>query len=559
MKFGAIPAYTAAMSTHVGQDRPSPPNPALPMEQVQLVQPPTRRPSSLLERLGAVLIVTGAVVLGGGLRFHELGHDGLWSDELFTSSMIRQHPLTADISTFRRTTIFDVTPEDSFWTAKGAEQSPPLFELLTKAVLTILPASEFSLRLVSAVAGCLWLLFLALRVKSTEDPLLRRTYLVAAVFGAVSVSLIEYSQEARAYGVGALCTGIITVRWLERWYSGFMSAKLPRAGELAIFVLGCHAHYNVVVFSALVLGSYGIVALRTKRFADLARLAIVPLACVPWVALNAHTIVFTSGGGVGWRPIGPGEALQGAFRCALELPGRALLVVAAGLAGLHLIRRTFRSQTLAPKVRTTVLAMLALSVVYVVLVAFVTMRAGMMHPRYYLYMLPGIHLGIALMLAATVTSTGAQSVVLLCLLGGSALDLDAYYSKERDGHREATAWLRSQTTEARPTIIHTWRPNLAMKRFYLESYFDSDADDRAIGISSPSEAHSVCQRVGAPKRVLLLSQEAHRRFAEAALAACSHKFRLTDERTIRGVFGQVWTLREPDETSGRDTLEGKTP
>ncbi len=490
----------------------------------------------------AALLV--ALSVGCALRFHELGHDGLWSDELFTASMVQQHPLTPELASFRRSTVFEILPQDTFWTAKGAEQSPPLFELLTKAAVSLLGPSEFAFRVVSALAACLWLAFLALRALALRagDRLLRRAYVVALVVGALSVPLVEYAQEGRAYGLGALFAGILATRWLERWYAGFASAALPGYGELGLFVLGCHAHYNVLVFSALLLTTYGVAALRTGRRRELARLALVPLACVPWVALNAHTILFTSGGGVRWRDIGVTEALAGAFRRVAELPGTPLLALAGAAVAVLVVRRARGLPAGGAAAWRALAALVVLAAVYVVAVAMVTMRAGMMHPRYYLFLLPALHVGLALLVALALERAAVVALALALFAGASAGRLGAYYAQDREGYREATRWLREHLRGDAP-LVYTWGPNLPIYRFYLETSFGPDADDRAIRVSAEQEGGAVCERLGDAPKAGLIAHATHRHLAEAALAACGDRYRLAHELEIRGVLGQVWVVR----------------
>ncbi|HEX5754719.1 MAG TPA: hypothetical protein VFZ09_51520 [Archangium sp.] len=497
------------------------------------------------EHRGAWLI-TLALLLAAGcvLRFHELGHDGLWTDELFTSSMVRQHPLKWGHSSFRRVSVFEVTPGDSFWTAKGGEQSPPLYELLTKAVVTVLGSSEFSLRLVSALAGCLWLIYLARRAMKAREPFMRRAYLCTLVISAVSVALIEYSQECRAYGLGALFTGILADRWLERWRTGFAQAELPGYGELGLFILGCHTHYNATVFCALLLGSYGVAALHTKRYRALARLALVPLACVPWLVLNAHTILLTSKGGVRWREFGVQEALRGALQCVLELPGTWVLLLGGAALLLAAGRRLFGRSTEGAGVWRTLLALLVLSTVYASLIGFVTMRAGMLHPRYYLYLLPTVYLGTGLLLAAAFSRVSIVAIPLALLVASSVTDVRSYYAKERNGYREVTRWLRTHG-DASSALLYTWAPNLSVYRYYLETFFGPDADERAIPISGVQEGPEVCERLGDAPRVLVIAHYTHRPFAAAALEACGTRYQHTGELEYREVVGQVWTRRPP--------------
>ena len=299
-------------------------------------------------------------------------------------------------------------------------------------------------------------------------------------------------------------------------------------GELGLFVLGCHAHYNVLVFSALLLTTYGVAALRTGRRRELARLALVPLACVPWVALNAHTILFTSGGGVRWRDIGVTEALAGAFRRVAELPGTPLLALAGAAVAVLVVRRARGLPAGGAAAWRALAALVVLAAVYVVAVAMVTMRAGMMHPRYYLFLLPALHVGLALLVALALERAAVVALALALFAGASAGRLGAYYAQDREGYREATRWLREHLRGDAP-LVYTWGPNLPIYRFYLETSFGPDADDRAIRVSAEQEGGAVCERLGDAPKAGLIAHATHRHLAEAALAACGDRYRLAHE------------------------------
>lgn len=77
------------------------------------------------------------VTVGVGLRFHDLDQRSLWADELFTLSIAQYHPILPEAGQFwfRRIQLLQIGDGDTFWTAKAADQSPPLNELLQKATV----------------------------------------------------------------------------------------------------------------------------------------------------------------------------------------------------------------------------------------------------------------------------------------------------------------------------------------------------------------------------------------------------------------------------------------
>ena len=54
---------------------------------------------------------------------------------------------------FRSALFHQLQAGDTFWTIKGADQSPPLFELVAKLFVAVFGDSEWALRLPSALAA----------------------------------------------------------------------------------------------------------------------------------------------------------------------------------------------------------------------------------------------------------------------------------------------------------------------------------------------------------------------------------------------------------------------
>ena len=90
-------------------------------------------------------IVLAIFLYGIGLRFFQLGGHSLWYDELVTASCAAQNSLS-----------------DFFTFFVSHEQNPPGFHFLVWLLtrVHILTNSEFSIRLISAVAGCLSLILI---------------------------------------------------------------------------------------------------------------------------------------------------------------------------------------------------------------------------------------------------------------------------------------------------------------------------------------------------------------------------------------------------------------
>src|ERR1035437_7167135 len=96
------------------------------------------------------------VAVGVGLRIHNLNQRRLWGDELGTLSIAQFYPFLPEAGQllYRRIQVRQIGDGDTFLTAKAAEQSPPLNDLLEKATVNWLGATEVAARLPAALAAC---------------------------------------------------------------------------------------------------------------------------------------------------------------------------------------------------------------------------------------------------------------------------------------------------------------------------------------------------------------------------------------------------------------------
>lgn len=137
------------------------------------------------------LLVGGAILaVAVGLRLIVVR--GLWVDEAITVARARMG-FSEMLEVLRVTDVH-----------------PPGHYAMTWGVIRILGSSEFSVRLVSLVAGILLVAILYALGRELFD---RRTGVVAATLGAVAPLLIWYSQEARMYSVVMLFSA--TAVWAQ--------------------------------------------------------------------------------------------------------------------------------------------------------------------------------------------------------------------------------------------------------------------------------------------------------------------------------------------------------
>jgi mannosyltransferase len=210
-------------------------------------------------------VLIGASVLAAGLRLPFLTHQSLWFDEIFTRAVVARHTLGGIWDQIRAT-----------------ESTPPLYYLLAKLSSDIAGNSgaaairaPAALALVASVPAS----YFAFRHLVGE-----RAALASAVFVAVNPLLVEYSFDARSYGL------LVLTAALSVW--GFASALRsgrPR-GYTAWAAAGAACvwtHY----FGGFLVGGEAFLLLALRR--DHWRLGLSAIVgagacCVPLLPLLVH-------------------------------------------------------------------------------------------------------------------------------------------------------------------------------------------------------------------------------------------------------------------------------
>lgn len=160
--------------------------------------------STIISKMAVPALVAAGLVL----RLYQLGYEKLWLDEAFTATIV-----SYDIPTLlAHYPVFSPHPYVEWLSA-----SPPLYFLVTWPVTALFGRSEFWLRLPSALAGTATI-YLVYRLGRRMFN--RRVGVIAAAFLTVSQFHIQYSQEARFYGLfgfTATASFLLLHILLSRW------------------------------------------------------------------------------------------------------------------------------------------------------------------------------------------------------------------------------------------------------------------------------------------------------------------------------------------------------
>lgn len=500
----------------------------------------------MLSRRGVVgwlaIALVVLVLAGGFLRFHQLGKKGFWPDELFTLAVAWYHPLlpAPGQPLYRPISVFTIADDDTFLSVKAGEQSPPLYDLVEKASVQAFGPSEWAARFPSALAACTLLVLVAWRAWRERDSWSRRVLAWSALLVAFHPALITYAKDGRAYSLGVSLIGMALLLWLPRWRHGWRHWTPPGWGETLLFLLACYTHYNAAAMVALLLLPDAVMATKTRSRVGWLRLGVLGVVFLAWVAVNVHTIVFTVKGGVAWGPRTSSEFAVSAIRDALHtlyVPwmGLALLLVVAVL-----LRRRLRGEALGWSPRATAgVLLLGLVVLDVALAGTIAAKAGMYHPRYYIFAVPLMVVVVALVLAEL---RGRWQAVAAMVLAGSAL-LSVPPGRPLGGgyeqFREMTAFgVRGASDDT--LFLYPFVANRNYYRLYLDRFLGTDSRPRMVGVNYAEDAPKVCERLAAARHVVALGHEAGRARIADVYALCGARWPQREVQNFNQTFAEHW-------------------
>ncbi len=478
---------------------------------------------------------------GSVLRLNNLDQKSLWSDELFTLGMAKYQLLLPKDGQplYRQIQVHDVTDVDTFLTAKAAEQSPPLNDLLEKAALNLPINMELAARLPAALSSCLMLFWFAAFGWRHPDPLVRRVLKWTLALLALHPSLVVFAREGRAYSLGVSLVGMAGLLWLLRWRNGWRAWQPPGWVEILLFTLACYSHYNAALIVALLLSADAVMTTNTKSAIGWIRLLTLGFAFSIWLALNAHAIMFTAQGGVAWTnqsmaersALAPHDAVT-----ALHLPW---LLIAVGLGSCQLLYfwRQGRLRWFGDgAVRLWVLA--GISLVYIALSAMMVSKAGMGHPRYYIFIIPLV--SIMMGLALVELHQRWLAVCALAFFVFLAEPTGRFMSLLGQNDFRSMSWTASRGSDERTHFLYPLEANRNFYRLYLERFLGRDPIGSMTGISYAGQAPQVCEKLKAYNHIVVVSHWTGRGVIESVYAACGKRWPMREQHEFSQTFSEHW-------------------
>lgn len=481
------------------------------------------------------------VALGAGLRFQNLDEKSLWYDELFTLAIAQYYPMLPEVGQplYRRLDVHHIGDGDTFLTAKAAEQSPPLNDLLEKATVSWLGATELAARLPAAVAACALLLWFAGFAWRNPDPYVRRVLCWSLLLLVMYPALILYAKDGRAYSIGVSMVGMAGLLWMLRWRNGWRAWCPPSWLEITLFALACYSHYNAAMLVVLLLLPDAVMATKLRSRVAWGRLLGLGLFFLVWLTLNAHTILFTSKGGVAWGTASASDfALLTLTQAPLVMNPYWLALTLVVLLGLMLARWRL-GQLLWPTQGAVRLWMLAgLTLLYVVLAGVVAAKAGMGHQRYYIFVLPFVAVMLGLVFAE-LSQRWLMLVTALLVMALAVPSIRSAPSLNNEDFRAMTLY-GVRASDGDTLFLYPWVPNRNVYRVYLERFLGSDPRSRMVGVSLPGDAVQACAQLEGRKSVVVLGHDSGKGVIDAVYSACGVHWPQRHREQFHNTFAEHW-------------------
>lgn len=401
----------------------------------------------------------------------KLSERGMWSDELFTASLLRYHPL--DSLSFERKQVTQINPADSFLTVKSAEQHPPLYDLALKVWGYFAGDSAFALRLFSLL--CLILVSFVLIFVAFLYPEKRLLLTTLALVLAVLPTTQVYAIQSRSYTFSVLVSTLVLCSILVR-------ARQPKSNSFRWVYLAIGisfaTHYYMAVFTGLLY--LLVIGYQFKVYREVSPSALVPATVVlVWGFFSYHSILSTAAGGVAWEPISFSESLLSMFSFLHDYLGLLIYLVLPSL-----VISAFKNRYL-------ILTGYACVFVSILMLAIACSLADIQHPRHFIFFIPWV-LYLILEPIFDVISTPIRWATSIIMIAGAIFAPPPENAFPHHGYDEAARFL-VENWDAEQAIYGAWAANRSYYQYYLDDY-SSDGRELTM-LSNERDVDELCQQI----------------------------------------------------------------
>ncbi|MGN5288673.1 glycosyltransferase family 39 protein [Aeromonas sp. 11P] len=449
-------------------------------------------------------IITVILVFLAGiiLRFSNLDFASLWHDELYSVAAAIDVGKNVGWLDFEPKVIQELTYHDSFITWKAADNTPPLFESILILWAKIFGKSDFALRALPAFLGSLVPVIFYF---GTVKELGKRSALLGSAFLAFSPTLIEYSQEVRAYMLACLLSTIaitLLVKYILNYHvNGKPSIRYECWTLVFVFIVLSYSHYTGFFTAGMLAAIYLLfVSIPQKRYLDIAKFLIVPALIAPWMMLSWKAFRFSSKGGYGWRDYHTSDIFELMIPKTLDFyaPGIgvyfALAIISIALFSIY----RYKSLSIRKNPKTTISIALIIVIALLFLYSIYNSMTSMMwHPRYFVVSIPIVVMIVTLLLSDANRNQAAIgifiSIFIVMFAYADIYNLNNPHQKPSGGDYRSAAEYVNKRVDDKSIIALAWKPNAAYYLHYLNINSDIASVAAVFDVSYPDDIQSMCR------------------------------------------------------------------
>ncbi len=404
-----------------------------------------------------------------------LNERGFWSDELFTASVIRYHPVFD--TQYERKTVLQIEMEDSFLTVKAGEQHPPMYDLSLKAWASLFGDSEYSLRGFNVAIIMLAILFILTACRSKLKNKTELSIIATALLLLWLPVTQSYVTQARSYMFFMMLSTLCLLAF-TKVKTGHGNESVWRYTFYALATASFLTHYYMAVFIGIIYLSIAWDDIKRRRY----WLPAIPVPFVVlWIYLSYHSLLFTAKGGVAWSQLSYTQSLSSMLTIMYGYFGWGIVAIALSAAYVFLKKKHTEQYI--------VIAIL----LSIAVLAFVCKKSGILHPRHFIFIIPWC---IYLLFHALSNLTERKTVLILVAFLISWLSPPAdsqanVYEKEE--YKEAAKFISDGYGVSKYKIFASWSPNEAYYKYYLDNYMHKNVDIDML--SASGDVENACQEI----------------------------------------------------------------
>ncbi|MGY1508951.1 glycosyltransferase family 39 protein [Aeromonas hydrophila] len=453
----------------------------------------------------AFIITVILVFLAGVIfRFSNLSFASLWSDELYSVAAAIDVGKSVGWLDFEPKVIQELTYHDSFITWKAADNTPPLFESILILWAKAFGNSDFSLRALPALLGSLVPIVFYL---GASKYLSKGSALLGSMFLAFSPTLIEYSQEVRAYMLSCLLSAIAITQLVKYVLSYHVQGKLSNRYDSWFFVLVLlvlsYSHYTGFFTAGMLAAIYLVfVSFPQKRYFDIAKFLIVPALIAPWMKLSWKAFEFSSKGGYGWRDYNVSDIYGYMLPKLMDFYAPNISIYFSILI-FSLV--AFSIVNIKEMKLVRIKSILAIALLIVIALLFMysiynAMTSKMWHPRYFAVSVPLVAMSLSLFMSdlrgtSQKIGTSGIAVIVFLFFNFSFHGFINPSQKPLKGNYRDAAKSFAEDIDSRTAVVLGGRQNAAFYLHYLYQYSKNINDEIIFDVSYKNDIDEACEKI----------------------------------------------------------------